>query len=337
MKKICIIIPYFGKWPEWFDLFLETCKYNPTINWFFFTDCGEPVNKIINVKYFKMTLEEFNTLATNKLKIQINIKHPYKLCDFKPAYGVVFEDYLINYDFWGYGDIDLLYGNIRKFITVQVLETYDIITGTEKYLAGHLSLFRNSDKINRLYEKCSNYKMIFKNQKFFNIDEKIIHSGKTIIPSKIRVVYNKFKSFIKSGIKIIISPDKIIRAKQIKEKWNSFLNKMPVCQNIVTGRQKTNNKDKLYDMTEVVKYFSKNNIIKSYSKNIIKTDAMLLKEKKDNWKFYWKNGKLTDYENNKELLYFHFYYTKQEKTFIIPQWEKSPESFYISKEGILLC
>lgn len=42
--KIAIIIPYFGKFPEWIDLFLYSCSRNAKlsegieVNWLIFTD-----------------------------------------------------------------------------------------------------------------------------------------------------------------------------------------------------------------------------------------------------------------------------------------------------------
>ena len=31
-KKIIMLMPYFGKWPVWMDLYIESCKWNPSIN-----------------------------------------------------------------------------------------------------------------------------------------------------------------------------------------------------------------------------------------------------------------------------------------------------------------
>lgn len=40
MKKAAIIIPYFGKFPEWFNLYLYSCKKNPEVDFIFYTDCS---------------------------------------------------------------------------------------------------------------------------------------------------------------------------------------------------------------------------------------------------------------------------------------------------------
>ena len=37
-SKVTFIIPYFGKLPNYFDLFLKSCKYNGGYRWIVFTD-----------------------------------------------------------------------------------------------------------------------------------------------------------------------------------------------------------------------------------------------------------------------------------------------------------
>jgi hypothetical protein len=56
-KLIITIIDYFGKWPEWFQLFLESCKRNPTIDWLFHTDCNYEQFEIPNVSFKTLTKE----------------------------------------------------------------------------------------------------------------------------------------------------------------------------------------------------------------------------------------------------------------------------------------
>ena len=46
------------------------------------------------------------------------VNSPYKLCDYKPVYGLIFDEDLQDYDFWGHCDVDLIFGDIRKFINL---------------------------------------------------------------------------------------------------------------------------------------------------------------------------------------------------------------------------
>lgn len=139
-------MPYFGKWPEWINLYIESCKYNPTIDWIFFTDCGEPDNKAENVKYVSMSLDEISRLISIKTGVRISLDNAYKLCDFKELYGMIFEDYTKGYDYFGFGDIDVIYGNIRKFVTDDIME-YDAISFNKNHVSGHFFLMKNIPKM----------------------------------------------------------------------------------------------------------------------------------------------------------------------------------------------
>ena len=170
-KKICLLYCYFGKFPREFGLFLESCKYNPQINFIFFTDCQKPKIEYKNVFFYDFDLNKFNQLASEKLKLKVNINHAYKLSDFKPAYGLIFEDFIREYDFWGFGDIDLIFGNISHFMTDEILKNYDIISGLKAYICGSFSLFRNKKEIKNLYKKSADYVKIFQSNQNYCFDE----------------------------------------------------------------------------------------------------------------------------------------------------------------------
>lgn len=124
-----------------------------------------------NVTILKNSLQGLRKKLEHELKIEISLKYPYKLCDFKPAYGTLFHEELIGYDFWGYCDIDLVFGQIRHFFTEAILNEYDVLSIREDYLAGYLTLFRNDDLINNLYKKSKDYPFVFQIDEHCCFDE----------------------------------------------------------------------------------------------------------------------------------------------------------------------
>jgi hypothetical protein len=98
--KICFIIPYFGKLPNNFDIFLNSCKYNKTINYLLVTDDKTYYEYPDNFRVEYMSFDHLKNKIQNKYDFKINLSKPYKLCDFKPAYGDIFNEYLSEYDFW---------------------------------------------------------------------------------------------------------------------------------------------------------------------------------------------------------------------------------------------
>ena len=126
-SSICLVILYFGKLPNYFNLWLTSCKYNNTINFLLFTDDKTKYDYPNNVRVIYTTFEEIRNQIQSKFDFRITLEKPYKLCDFKPAYGYIFNKYLKGYDFWGHCDLDVIFGNLRKFLPEEILKEYDKI------------------------------------------------------------------------------------------------------------------------------------------------------------------------------------------------------------------
>ena len=145
MKRIVLIIPYFGKFRADFQFWLKSVSDNPTVDFLLLTD--NDVNFFCqNLKVVRLTFASLKAHIQSFFDFKISLSEPYKLCDYKPTYGEIFAEYIKEYDFWGYTDVDMVYGDIRHFITEDLLASYDRILGL-----GHFSLFRNVPQINSLY------------------------------------------------------------------------------------------------------------------------------------------------------------------------------------------
>lgn len=177
MRSIRFLIPYFGEWPTWFPLYLETCAWNPTIEWFFFTDCPIPRNAPANVVFEATDLKSLSRLFSAKLDIpSLKIDRPYKLCDFKPAYGFLFEEYLYGIDHWAHGDIDVVYGDLRSILTPEVLQ-YNIVSLMRRHIAGHLTVYRNTNVVNHLFRKVPEWEDVFADSRSRKMDETLFTSS----------------------------------------------------------------------------------------------------------------------------------------------------------------
>lgn len=170
MKKIVLFIPYFGTFPNYFQLFLNSCGRNETIHWIIFTDNDTEYKYPENVRRVSMSFSEIKEKIQKKFDFPICLKAPYKLCDYRPAYGLIFEDYTKGYDFWGYCDVDLLFGNLRKFLPDDLLVQYDKIG----YL-GHLAIYKNDEQMRTAFKKvCQGhirYKEVFSAEESCIFDE----------------------------------------------------------------------------------------------------------------------------------------------------------------------
>ena len=146
MKSIAYVLPYFGKFPKGFELFLLSCKNNSTIDWLIFTDDRTEYDYPSNVKVTYYTFEEIKDKVQKNFNFKIVLDKPYKFCDYKPAYGEIFSEELKGYDFWGMCDLDLAWGDIRKFITDDLLNKYERIG-----FLGHSTIYKNTTEVNSRY------------------------------------------------------------------------------------------------------------------------------------------------------------------------------------------
>ncbi len=153
MKKIAFIITYFGELPFWFPAFQHSCRYNPDIHWLIFSDTDRPEECSENITFIKYSVNDFCNIATKKIGIEITIDNSYlyKICDFKPAFGLIYEDYIQAYDFWGHCDIDIIWGQIDSFVTNDLLEKYDMISSRVNRVSGHFCLYKNIEKIKKMF------------------------------------------------------------------------------------------------------------------------------------------------------------------------------------------
>ena len=149
--KIKIISPYFGTFPPYFALFLRSCAINREVEFHIFTDQSDLPPCPQNVVVHELPFSALAALMQKKLGLQersLRVLSPYKLCDYRPAYGVIFEDYLQDADFWGFCDVDLIFGRIFDILSLEE------VGKSERVLTqGHLTLYRNSPRMNRLFEQ----------------------------------------------------------------------------------------------------------------------------------------------------------------------------------------
>jgi hypothetical protein len=158
LPSVCLVICYLGPLPGWIDYYLQSCAHNPSIDFLIFTDQDQLPPAPPNVRFAPMTMASFAQLASTTLGFDVELRTTYKLCDYKPAYGDLFNSYLSNYDYWGYGDLDVIYGDLRRYLSRIELQRYDVFTGRTEFLVGHFTLLRNNEAMRTLYRQSRNLK-----------------------------------------------------------------------------------------------------------------------------------------------------------------------------------
>ncbi|MEE6646641.1 hypothetical protein PS395_02840 [Limosilactobacillus pontis] len=157
MKKACFIVPYFGQLPNYFQLFLNSCANNLNYEWLIFTDCTQQYIYPKNVKKISMSFSDLRKLIQLKFDFPISLVTPKKLCDYKPAFGYIFENYIKGYKYWGHCDIDVIMGNLDNFLPPLFARDYDKI-----FTLGHFILYKNNFDNNRRFMKSYKGVSLFK-------------------------------------------------------------------------------------------------------------------------------------------------------------------------------
>lgn len=146
MRTCAFILPYYGKFPNYFQLFLNSCGKNSEYDWLIFTDDDTAYDYPANVHVFHETFADMQQRVRERFDFPVVFNKPWKMCDLRPMFGYLFEDYLSDYRFWGHCDCDLVFGRLSHFITDSMLDSFEKI-----FVLGHCALYRNTAENNRRF------------------------------------------------------------------------------------------------------------------------------------------------------------------------------------------
>ena len=134
--SIRLVVPYFGQRPAYLPLVLRSMAANPDVSWLFLTEQSLP-DVPPNVAVQLCTFDDLAKRVQGNFAFEISLEHPYKLCDFRPAFGEIFADELAGFDFWGHSDLDVIFGQIRDHLPAAAFQADKILFN------GNFSLYRN--------------------------------------------------------------------------------------------------------------------------------------------------------------------------------------------------
>ena len=98
-------------------------------------------------------------------------KWPRLVAEYKPAFGAVFAQYLVNYTHWGYSDLDVVLGQLPRFIERAELMDHHIITYSfgdmeAVYLRGQWTMHQNMPMVNDIWQACKHLGAGLQNELF---------------------------------------------------------------------------------------------------------------------------------------------------------------------------
>ena len=153
-KNTILIQIWFGPIPDYFWYHYETTKNLNGFDFLFITDQLD--FNLDSENYRVMYLDKFSleNLLYVKTKHRIKILNNKKICDLKASLGDLFYDDIKDYEYFGFYDIDTLFGDVNKICEHQS-EHYDVITFADtKYhsrIGGPFTIIKNNERLRKLY------------------------------------------------------------------------------------------------------------------------------------------------------------------------------------------
>jgi uncharacterized protein DUF6625 len=123
--------------PPYMALMVRSMANNPDVHWLLLTDqpvADAPPNVSVHLYKFRDLVARIQS----QFDFEICLERPYKLCDFRPAFGEIFREELAGYAYWGHCDLDVVFGQIRTHLPPEAFEADKIL------IQGNFALYRNT-------------------------------------------------------------------------------------------------------------------------------------------------------------------------------------------------
>lgn len=271
MKKLAFFVLYFGKLPKYFEYFIHSCGFNQNYDFIIYTDKKvEKFKEFLNIKFIQISFKDMTDRIQSKLNSDFPILTPHKLCDYKPMYGYIFEDQIVDYEYWGHCDIDIILGDLEKFLKKILNENY-----SKYFTLGHFTIYRNEKRTNRIFKWQNeninlSYTKALEKEETQLFDEGFVwknNINSIFLKNNLKIFSEQFAADIypKSGrFKLVNSNFEVSKENIIKYKRLLFI----------------------YDNGKVLMYFKKNNKIKYKEYMYIHLQKRYMKTKTKNFDYY---------------------------------------------------
>ena len=139
-----LICPYFGELPSWYEHWLANTERMRNFGYDFLFDTDE---------------QDFRKRVWRKLGIECPpMNGTGRVWNFRPAFGMLYEDEIKEFDFWGHTDFDCVYGRVEDWVTANFLDGLDVHSNHDDYICGPWTLYRNTPVVNTMFQATGEWK-----------------------------------------------------------------------------------------------------------------------------------------------------------------------------------
>lgn len=189
MKRLALIVVYFGKLPSMFKLWLKTCEYNKEVDFYVITNDQTDYLVPENVYIVHEEVEDFEKRVFRELGIRCKLNgRIYKTCDYRPLFNIIYKDVVGEYEYVGQCELDMLFGRISDFVDWNLMKKYKKL-----FNYGHLTIYKNDNfLLNNMDIKFGGgmtYRQLLEKEELCNSDEQF-H------PYSINLLYDRLEEKI---------------------------------------------------------------------------------------------------------------------------------------------
>lgn len=127
-----------------------SCGRNRGLSWLIYADNEYNGVLPINVVVRQISWSGFKERASDALKIRIDVSTTYSVCNLRPMFGVIFRDEIMGYDFFGWCDLDIIWGDILSIYNDDVFEA-NVVSSDATITSGHFLLLKNEPWLRDAY------------------------------------------------------------------------------------------------------------------------------------------------------------------------------------------
>lgn len=146
-QRIAFVIPYLGALPKYTSLFFHSVASNRAIDVLLFVDQQPAIDVPGNVHVQIASRDSILNRIRKSTGLEIDAITGHKLCDFRPFYSLMFEKELRHYSWWGHCDIDLMFGDVSRWIANYLNSDYDVLTAHNSGTIGHFTIYKNDPAV----------------------------------------------------------------------------------------------------------------------------------------------------------------------------------------------
>ena len=115
-RKLCVMTVFFGPLPPWLPLTLHSMEANDGVDFVVVGDAAPPAVLPPNVRFEHIAYAAMQARLSELTGRTVAYTNTYKANDIKPLLPRLYPDVVRSYEWWGWADLDVVFGDVLKFL-----------------------------------------------------------------------------------------------------------------------------------------------------------------------------------------------------------------------------